>query len=93
MGKFRPAKRHNAQAKPAGDAATPATLKDLLRPEVVAKLKESAAAMQAEEEKRQEAERQRAEAARLAEQKRLDNDFGYLLEQSMGKTNATPRKK
>lgn len=68
-----------------GDAAAtekPATLRDLLSPETVSKLKEQADAMRAEEAKRKEDQRAQAEAARKAEQKRLDNDFEHLLGKS-----------
>ncbi|MCQ6561157.1 YqkE family protein [Paenibacillus mendelii] len=60
----------------------PATLKDLLRPELVEKLKAASDELKSAEETRKEAERKRAEDARLAEQKRLENDFGHLLENS-----------
>ena len=60
----------------------PATLKDLLDPAVLQKLKAQAAEMKAEEEDRKEAERKQKEEARLTEQKRLDNDFAHLLENS-----------
>ncbi|WP_426446666.1 YqkE family protein [Paenibacillus sp. S-38] len=60
----------------------PATLKDLLNPEVLQKLKAQSESMKAEAEQRREEERRRAEEARRAEQKRLDNDFGHLLENS-----------
>ncbi|WP_274648896.1 YqkE family protein [Paenibacillus humicola] len=70
-----------APARPAADDK-PATLKDLLKPEVLGKLKAQADEMKAAEARRREEERQRAEEARKAEQKRLDNDFGHLLEKS-----------
>jgi hypothetical protein len=73
---------HPAPAASSISADKPATLKDLLNPETVNKLKVQADAMKAEEAKRKEEERKRAEEARIAEQKRLDNDFGHLLEQS-----------
>jgi hypothetical protein len=60
----------------------PATLKDLLDPAVLLKLKAQAAEMKAEEEDRKEAERKRKEEARQTEQKRLENDFAHLLENS-----------
>ncbi|SDN40444.1 Protein of unknown function [Paenibacillus sp. yr247] len=60
----------------------PATLKDFLRPEVLAGLKAQADAMKAEEQARKEAVRAEAEAVRKAEEKRLENDFGHLLEKS-----------
>ncbi|NGM82588.1 YqkE family protein [Paenibacillus sp. 7124] len=59
-----------------------ATLKDLLSSEVLNKLKAQADELKNEEADRKEAERKAAEEARKAEQKRLDNDFGHLLENS-----------
>ncbi|ANS77274.1 hypothetical protein AWM70_15675 [Paenibacillus yonginensis] len=59
-----------------------ATLKDLLNPAVVSKLKEQAAEMKREEETRKEEERKRAEEARKQEQKRLESSFEYLLNNS-----------
>lgn len=79
MAKKRP---HGAPAQAPAASDKPATLKDLLNPETVNKLKAQADEMKAEEAKRKEDERKRAEEARKAEQKRLDNDFGHLLEQS-----------
>ncbi|AKG33733.1 YqkE family protein [Paenibacillus durus] len=60
----------------------PATLKDLLSSEVLNKLKAQADELKNEENDRKEAERKKAEEARKAEQKRLDNDFAHLLENS-----------
>lgn len=60
----------------------PATLKDLLRPEVLSKLKAQSDGMKAEEAKRKEDIRKAAEDARKAEQKRLENDFEHLLNNS-----------
>ncbi|MWC26817.1 YqkE family protein [Paenibacillus sp. MMS18-CY102] len=57
----------------------PATLKDLLGGDVLEKLKQQQDQLKAAEEQRKEAERVQAEEARKAEQKRLDNDFEYLL--------------
>ncbi|WP_028552669.1 YqkE family protein [Paenibacillus sp. UNC451MF] len=60
----------------------PTTLKDLLNPEVVSKLKSQADEMKAKEAEQREKNRQEAEDARKAEKKRLESDFGYLLENS-----------
>ncbi|MDT3425975.1 outer membrane murein-binding lipoprotein Lpp [Paenibacillus forsythiae] len=60
----------------------PATLKDLLSSEVLNKLKAQADELKNEEKDRKEAERKAAEEARKVEQKRLDNDFAHLLENS-----------
>lgn len=69
---------------PAAPAAAdkPATLKDLLNPAVVEKLKAASDEMKAAETQRREETRKREDEARKAEQKRLDNDFGHLLENS-----------
>lgn len=60
----------------------PATLKDLLSSDVLEKLKAQADALKAEENDKKEAARKAAEDQRKAEQKRLDNDFAHLLENS-----------
>ncbi|WP_282942120.1 YqkE family protein [Paenibacillus sp. RC67] len=74
-------KRQPVTAKPeAGDK--PTTLKDLLNPEIVNKLKSQADEMKAKEAEQREKNRQEAEDARKAEKKRLESDFGYLLENS-----------
>jgi hypothetical protein len=67
--------------KPASDDK-PVTLKDLLSNDVLDKLKAQADAMKAEEEKLKEENRKRAADARKSELKRLENDFGHLLENS-----------
>jgi hypothetical protein len=67
-------------AKPSQDK--PATLQDLLSSDVVAKLKQQSEAMKEADTKKKEEARKRAEEERKAEQKRLDNDFAYLLENS-----------
>ncbi|MCR8635855.1 YqkE family protein [Paenibacillus radicis (ex Xue et al. 2023)] len=74
-------KRVQLTPKPASEDK-PVTLKDLLNPEIVGKLKMQADEMKAAEEKRKEEIRNQAAEARKAEQKRLDNDFGHLLEKS-----------
>ncbi|WP_027094266.1 YqkE family protein [Cohnella thermotolerans] len=79
------AKKRSAppQRKPEPEAAASgATLKELLSAEVVGKLKAAADELKAEEASRKEQERKRAEAAREAERKRLENDFEYLLNNS-----------
>jgi len=65
---------------PAADA--PATLKDMLSREVLDKLKAQSDEWKAEETSRKEAERKALEDQRKAEQKRLENDFAHLLENS-----------
>ncbi|TBL75255.1 YqkE family protein [Paenibacillus thalictri] len=74
-------KKWSAPAAPAA-SDKPSTLKDLLRPDIVEKLKSQADEMKAEDEQRKQQERTRAEEARRAEQKRLDNDFEHLLNNS-----------
>ncbi|WP_054956467.1 YqkE family protein [Paenibacillus dakarensis] len=60
----------------------PATLKDMLNPEVIERLKAQADSLKADEAKRLEQERLKREEAKKAEQKRLDNDFEHLLKNS-----------
>ncbi|MFF2908799.1 YqkE family protein [Paenibacillus sp. NPDC057934] len=77
------AKKNRTQTPPRAAAAdSPATLKDLLSSDVLSKLKAQADELKAEEKQRQEAARQAVEDQRKAEQKRLENDFGHLLENS-----------
>lgn len=76
------AKKTRTPASGANAADKPATLKDLLNPELVGKLKAQAEEMRADEEKRRAEARRQAEEARKAEQKRLENDFEYLLNHS-----------
>ncbi|MDD9266909.1 YqkE family protein [Paenibacillus sp. GCM10023248] len=75
-------KKWSSGASETGVQDKPATLKDLLSPDVVAGLKAQADKMKAEEQARKDAARAEAEAARKAEEKRLENDFGHLLEKS-----------
>ncbi|WJH31894.1 YqkE family protein [Paenibacillus sp. CC-CFT742] len=73
------------QKQPAAPKAAqdkPTTLKDLLSSDVLEKLKAQADEAKAAEAQRKEEERQQAEEARKAEQKRRDNDFEYLLNNS-----------
>jgi predicted lipid-binding transport protein (Tim44 family) len=74
-------RRPIAASKPASEEK-PATLKDLLSPEMLEKLKAQSDEMKAEEAKQKEEAAKQAAEARKAEQKRLDNDFGHLLENS-----------
>lgn len=60
----------------------PATLKELLRPDMLEKLQAAGQALKSAEEQRKEDLRKQAEEARIAEQKRLDNDFEHLLNNS-----------
>lgn len=77
------AKKKNTPPAPrAPKADAQPTLKDLLSSEVLNKLKAQADELKQEESSRKEAERKTAEDARKAEQKRLDNDFSHLLENS-----------
>lgn len=74
-------KKMTAAANPVSQEK-PATLKDLLKPDLVDKLKAQADALKAEQTKKEEEKRKQAEEARKAEQKRLENDFEYLLNNS-----------
>jgi hypothetical protein len=77
------AKKKQKSPLPRTEAADkPATLKDMLDPQVLAKLKATTESLKANEAERLEKERQEREAVRKAEQKRRDNDFEYLLEHS-----------
>ena len=69
-------------AAPKAAQDKPTTLKDLLSSDVLEKLKAQADEAKAAEAQRKEEERQQAEEARKAEQKRRDNDFEYLLNNS-----------
>ncbi|WP_135547763.1 YqkE family protein [Paenibacillus cymbidii] len=79
--KHRPSSTRTHAREPERPEQVP-MLKDLLRPEVVSKLKAQADEMKAAEEQRKERARQEAEERRKAEQKRLENDFEYLLNNS-----------
>ncbi|WP_410513917.1 YqkE family protein [Paenibacillus sp. BR2-3] len=73
-------KMPSAPRTPAADA--PATLKDMLSREVLDKLKAQMDEVKAEENNRKETARKAVEDQRKAEQKRLENDFAHLLENS-----------
>jgi hypothetical protein len=74
-------KRNSSMPAPAAQDK-PATLKDLLSQDVLNKLKVQANEAQAELNKRKEEERQRVLEAKKAEQKKLDNNFEHLLNNS-----------
>ncbi len=76
------AKKRKPSASAPAPQDKPATLKDLLNPDIVDKLKAQADRMKAEEEKRKEESRQQAAEAFKAERKRLDNNFEHLLDNS-----------
>ncbi|KUP26017.1 YqkE family protein [Paenibacillus sp. DMB5] len=75
-------KKQNTGASRPAAADAPATLKDLLSSDVLSKLKAQSDALKAEEQDKKEAARKAAEDQRKAEQKRLENDFAHLLENS-----------
>jgi len=58
------------------------SLKDRLNAETLSKLHAQAKLLKEEEEKRREERKKQAEEARRQEQKRLENDFEYLLNNS-----------
>ncbi len=60
----------------------PVTLKDLLSPNIIQKLKAQADEMKANEAAEKDKVRLEAEEAQKAELKRLENDFAYLLKNS-----------
>ncbi|MFB5763692.1 YqkE family protein [Paenibacillus medicaginis] len=76
------AKKRRPTASAQAPQDKPATLKDLLSPEVLDKLKAQANEAKAEQNRREEEERAKVIEARKAEQKRLENDFEYLLNNS-----------
>jgi len=77
------AKKNRSKPVPKADAGDkPATLKDLLRPDVLERLKAQGDALKADEAQAKEEQRLRAEEAANAEKKRLENDFGHLLNNS-----------
>lgn len=78
------AKKKQPVARPAA-SDKPATLKDMLNPEVLAKLQAQANELKQSEADRREEEQRLAAEAKKAERKRLENDFEYLLGQSEGK--------
>jgi len=79
--KAMPSAQANARAD-ADNSSAGATLKDLLAPEMLQKLKAQADELKADEERKRLAAARLAEEERQAEQKRRDNDFGYLLDNS-----------
>ncbi|CAM4338124.1 YqkE family protein [Paenibacillus tarimensis] len=66
--------------RPSGDK--PATLKDLLSADTINQLKVQAERLQEQAEHKKQEALKAAEEARKAEQKRLENDFEYLLNNS-----------
>lgn len=75
------AKKRAASVKPIPQEQ-PATLKDMLNPDVIGKLKAQAEQLREINEKQKEEKRKQVEEARRAEQKRLDNNFEHLLNNS-----------
>ncbi|MGO4111090.1 DUF3886 domain-containing protein [Paenibacillus sp. YAF4_2] len=71
---------HRASSSPQQEQGT--TLKDLLGADVLQKLNQQSDEMKAAEEQRKQEVRAQAEEARKKEQKRLESDMGYLLENS-----------
>lgn len=60
----------------------PATLKDLLNADILQKLQAQADQLKAEEARREKEKLRQLEEARKEEQKRLENNFEYLLSNS-----------
>ncbi|PZD94556.1 DUF3886 domain-containing protein [Paenibacillus sambharensis] len=74
-------KKHGADSqRPSGDK--PATLKDLLSADTINQLKAQADRLQAQADQQKQEALKAAEEAKKAEQKRLENDFEYLLNNS-----------
>ncbi len=78
--------RKSASSPRVNSQDKPATLKDLLSPDILSKLKLQATELKAEEEKIAAEKSKQIEEQKKAEQKRLDNDFEYLLNKSMPST-------
>lgn len=77
------AKKRRQAPAPAAEAASSApTLKEMLSPDVLSKLKAQAEELKATEAAQQEQRRKEAEEQRKAERKRLEGDFEYLLNNS-----------
>lgn len=74
-------KKSNVRQQPLNEDK-PTTLKDLLNPQILEKLKQQSDQMKAEEEQRKEEQRKQVEDARKVEKKRLENDFEHLLNNS-----------
>jgi len=71
----------SSKAAPASQEKGP-TLKDALGADVLAKLKAHAEELKAQDARERERQRIEAEERRKQEQKRLDNDFEHLLNNS-----------
>lgn len=80
--KNRQAVAQASKPKAAAGDSQQATLKDLLSADVLSKLKEQSNALKAAEEHKKQAAAQKADEARKQEQKRLENDMEYLLNNS-----------
>lgn len=78
--KTAPASSHRASTSAQQEQGT--TLKDMLSADVLQKLKAQSDEMKTAEEQRKQKARAEAEEARKKEQKRLENDMEYLLENS-----------
>ncbi len=76
-------KRKSAQAPKPILQDKPATLKDMLSPEVLSKLQSQAAELKAEEVRIMVEKKTQLAELNKAEQNRLDNDFEYLLNKTM----------
>jgi hypothetical protein len=75
-------KKAQATPKQTTNLDKPITLKELLNPEIINKLQAQADEMKAAEAAEKEKVRTLAEEAKMVEQKRLENDFEYLLKNS-----------
>ncbi|MFC5700287.1 YqkE family protein [Cohnella faecalis] len=79
-------KNRRSQPVKAEASDKPATLKDLLSADTLAKLKAHTDQMKQEQLQQAEQKRKKEEEARKEEQKRNENDFAYLLNHSKVKT-------
>lgn len=80
--KRKPAAPQPRSAQPKAEAGNQLLLGDLLHAETVKKLKGQADELKQMEADRKLRERQAEEERKKQEQKRLENDFAYLLENS-----------
>lgn len=72
-------KHNSSHSRPAANEDKAPTLKDLLSADVLSKLKQQSDELKADEQKRKQEALEQAEAAKKQEQKRLENDMDYLL--------------
>lgn len=80
--KMKSANSSSAKSVTKGEKDHPVLLNELLSADIVNKLKAQAEELKKAEASRKEEVRQQEEEKKKLEQKRLENDFSYLLENS-----------